>query len=133
MTSILTLDHGSKRIGVARANSVAKLPEALDTIKVDGNELEVIKQYIDQHSADLIVVGWPRNLSGEETKQTDEVAEFCNQLESLKLPIIKQDETLTSVQAEKELKNARQKVSDKGMIDARAAMLILDDYLRSLS
>lgn len=132
MKSFLALDFGATRIGAARASVEAKLAQPLPTIANDGSELDSIKEIVDEFSIDTIIVGWPRNLSGEETAQTEEVGQFCESLKQLELPIVKQDETLTSVQAKAELKSTRQKVTDKGMIDARAAVLILEDYLRSL-
>lgn len=128
---ILALDYGAKRIGVARASQTVKIAQALPTIEVDGKEIEAIAKQVHSHNVDTIVVGWPRNLQGEETAQTREVEQFIEKLSGLGCTIIRQDETLTSVQAETELRESSKTVQ-KADIDARSAQLILEDYLKEM-
>lgn len=131
INKVLALDVGEKRIGVAVASMIARLPRALPTLVHDGTVYQRITDYIMQESIDAIVVGRPRNLSGEETAQTRYTYDFVAGLSNhISLPIELQDETLTSRQAEAELK-ARGKPFEKGDIDALAAVYILEDYLRS--
>jgi putative Holliday junction resolvase len=76
-----------------------------------------------------LVVGLPRNMSGEPTAQTESVRQFvARRLNGFGLPVHFQDESLTSVKAEDELKR-RKKPYQKGDIDALAATYILDDYM----
>lgn len=71
----------------------------------------------------------PRNLSGEETAQSATIRQFAQELATYTdLPITLQDETLSSRQAEEELKS-RGKPYSKADIDSLAATLILEDYL----
>ena len=128
--NIIALDVGAKRIGVARASTIAKLPQALETIAVDGQEIKKIVGIIDQEQATTVVVGWPRNQAGLETKQTAEIEQFIQKLsQQTKAEIVRQDESLTSVQAENQLGSG----ASKAAVDARAAELILDDYLGTLA
>lgn len=127
--NILGLDYGSKKIGVARVNEFVKIVEPLGTVMVNGEEIDEIKSLIDEHQIDLIVLGWPRNMSGEETKQTQEVLDFEKRLEQLDMRIERQDESLTSVEAEDRLKSQR-KSYQKVDIDTLSAAIILEDYLR---
>lgn len=124
----LALDVGEKRIGVATAEDAVKIAVAHSTIIVDGTEIEQIRMIAAQEASDIIVVGYPRNQSGEATKQTDYVESFAEKLQTLGLPIEFQDESVTSVQAESILK-AQGQPYEKGDIDAVAATLILQDYL----
>lgn len=131
INKILALDVGEKRIGVAVASTIARLPSSLVTLQHTSNIFADLQRYITEESIDLIVVGRPRNLSGDETAQTRYTRDFIAQLSAhTQLPIVEQDETLTSRQAEAELV-ARGKPYTKGDIDALAAVYILDDYLRT--
>ena len=127
---VIALDVGDKRIGVAWADMSVKLPVAYPTIDVDGHELDRLKQVIDELKATIIVVGLPRNQSGATTPQTDTVRAFAEQLKSFELEIQFQDESLTSVLAEEQLR-LQNKPFTKADIDARAAAIILGDFLEA--
>ena len=128
-TSLLALDVGEKRIGVALADSAVRIAIAFDTISVDGTEIDQISKIIRLESVDIIVVGYPRNQSGEPTKQTAYVETFVTTLQQqIEQPVVFQDESLTSVYAEERLKASRRPY-EKADIDAVAASLILQDYL----
>lgn len=129
-TNIIALDMGERRIGVARANLIARLPEPLSVLNNSENLLLDIQALLDAEDAAAVVVGLPRGMNGQYTEQTIKVEEFIATLRSqLDIPVYAQDETLTSVQAEKEL-NAKGRQFEKGMIDALSATYILDDFLR---
>lgn len=124
----LALDVGEKRIGVARGDDAVRIAAALETIEVDGTEIARIEKLYKLEKADCLIVGYPRNQSGEPTKQTDYVERFVEPLRERGYPVVFQDESLTSVMAEDYLKQAG-KPYQKGDIDALAAALILQDYL----
>jgi len=77
---------------------------------------------------DTIVIGYPRNQSGEPTAQTAFVEEFALKLRDFDADIVFQDESLTSVMAENRLKS-RSTGYDKADIDSEAAAIILQDYM----
>lgn len=124
----LALDVGERRIGVARGDSGVRLAYPLETIEVDGGEYDTIVRMQQQSGADTIVVGYPRNQSGEPTAQTRYVEGFVQPLIERGLTVVFQDESLTSVAAEQRLQ-ASGKPYARGDIDALAATLILQDYL----
>ncbi|MEO6109767.1 MAG: Holliday junction resolvase RuvX [Candidatus Saccharimonadales bacterium] len=128
--SIVCLDVGEKRIGVAVADTGVRIAIAFDTVLVDGTEIETIAKIIDQEGADTLVIGYPRNQLGESTAQTSFVELFAQKLEDFVPTMVFQDESLTSVLAEEQLK-AHKKPYTKGDIDAQAAAIILQDYLES--
>ncbi|QQG51150.1 MAG: Holliday junction resolvase RuvX [Candidatus Saccharibacteria bacterium] len=126
--SFLALDVGEKRIGVAVGDSGVKIAVPFDTIEVDGNEIKRIAQLVVSEKADTVVVGYPRNQSGEPTAQTAYVENFAKQLADIAPDLVFQDESLTSVLAEQRLKGYGRPYS-KGDIDAQAAAIILQDYM----
>jgi len=126
--SLVCLDVGEKRIGVAVADRSIRIAVAFTTIEVDGNELQAIAEIVIRERADTIVVGYPRNQQGETTAQTAYVEQFAKGLEDIATNIVFQDESLTSVIAEQRL-NAMKKPYAKGDIDAQAAAIILEDYM----
>jgi len=127
-SQILALDVGSRRIGVAQADSVSRIAYPLATIDVDGQELRAISELISETDPMVLVVGYPRNQSGETTAQTASVEAFAAKLRPCEVPIVFQDESLTSVMAEERLK-AQGAPYAKADIDAMAATIILTDYL----
>jgi len=129
-SSLVCLDVGEKRIGVAVADSSVRIAVAFDTIEVDGNELKAIAEIVIREGADTIIVGYPRNQQGETTAQTNYVENFAKGLEDIADNIIFQDESLTSVIAEQRLVSMK-KPYTKGDIDAQAAAIILEDYMET--
>jgi putative holliday junction resolvase len=130
--TFLALDVGEKRIGVAVGDSGVRVAVPFDTIEVDGKELERIAKLIIDEKANVVVIGYPRNQSGEPTAQTSYVEEFSKQLVDIAPKIVFQDESLTSILAEQRLQSYK-KPYTKGDIDAQAAALILQDYLEGLA
>ena len=127
MANLIALDVGTKRIGVAAADSTGPVAMPLETIDVDGTEIDAVKKLVETRDIATVVVGYPRNQAGEATNQTGiseafgrKVAEFAT--------VVYQDESLTSVMAEERLK-AYGKPYSKADIDAAAATIILQDYL----
>jgi putative Holliday junction resolvase len=101
------------------------------TLQNGPQTVEQIKQLVIEHDARTLVVGLPRGLEGQETAQTAAVREFVALLsQQLSIPLVLQDEAVTSRKAEEELL-ARGKPYAKGDIDALAATYILDDYLKA--
>lgn len=126
--TLLALDVGEKRIGVARASSLARLPQPAGVIPVDGYEIERIKQLVNTEGATVLVVGLPRNLQSEETDQTRKVRDFVEKLRpELTIAIEFQDESGTSKKAEAEQQESRHRYG----VDELAATYILQDYLET--
>ena len=128
--SLVCLDVGEKRIGVAVADTGVRIAVPFDTVVVDGNELKAIAEIVVREGAEVIVVGYPRNQMGEATAQTQFVERFAENLKDMDAEVVFQDESLTSVMAEDRLKQSG-KPYEKGDIDAHAAAIILQDYLET--
>lgn len=126
--TLVCLDVGEKRIGVAVADTGVRIAVPFATIEVDGSELQSIAEIVIKEQADTIVLGYPRNQQGEVTAQTKYVETFAEGLKDLDKKIVFQDESLTSVLAEQQL-IAHKRPYSKGDIDSQAAAIILQDYL----
>jgi putative Holliday junction resolvase len=132
-TGVVALDVGTRRIGVAVANNIARIARPLTTITNEEGVMLTIRQLLDAEDACAVVVGLPRGLDGQETQQTALVEQFVGKMkEIVHLPVYFQDEALTSRKAEAEL-DSRHKPYQKGEIDALAAAYILEDFLQDHS
>jgi putative Holliday junction resolvase len=124
---ILAIDYGQKRVGVAIAHTIARLPRPLTTLQNTETLLGDIQELVAKEQAGLVIVGLPRGMDGGYTAQTEQVEAFAEQLAgALDVPVVLADETLTSVDAENYLGGGSMAKSD---IDAVAAAYILERYL----
>ncbi len=127
--SVLGLDVGTKRIGVAVATLAARLPRPLTTLRRDDTFFSEVASIIQSEASEMVVVGFPRGLQGQTTAQTEATLAFVKQLRQyLTLPVHLQDEAVTSLNAEAELKG-KGKPYGRHDIDALAATYILEDFL----
>lgn len=127
--SILALDYGDKRVGVAITNVIAKLPQPLITLDNNQQLIENLKQIVSDQKVKTVVVGLPTNLNGQDSDQTTKIRKFIDQLKAdLTIEVVTEDETLSSLRAETEL-SKRGKIFAKADIDKLAACLILEDYI----
>lgn len=125
--NILALDVGDRRVGVALADSQIKIAVPYGYLERSDKIIQQITELMLDHDINILVVGYPRNQSGEATKQTESVEQFAKKLAEVEIDadLVFQDESLSSVEAERRLG----RVKDKGEIDAEAASIILQDYL----
>ena len=131
-SSYLGLDVGARRIGVAYAGGGVSLAVPLTTIEVDGTEKQRLSELVETRKVTVVVVGLPRNQSGELTAQSTLVKEhIAALLDGMAVSVVFQDESLTSVIAEERL-TAQSQPYGKGDIDREAARIILQDYLDTL-
>lgn len=124
--NILGLDIGDVRIGVALANSVARLPSPLAIIDNDRTVFDKLKSIIAEHDISLIVIGLPRNMEGEETAQSRVSRDFATELAKFTdAKIVFADEGLSS-------KRAEAHSPDKKHLDDIAACFILEEHLKGV-
>ena len=132
MKRILCLDYGEKRIGLALSDPLKIIAYPYKTIiKCDLNKLKYeLKKIIDDENIESIVIGLPIGLNGRDTIQTQKVREFRLQILDLNVPIYFEDERFSSLTAAKSMKMEKIKTGyNKGMIDKRAAAIILQQFL----
>jgi putative Holliday junction resolvase len=133
---ILGIDYGNKRVGIAVSDSLGWTAQPLTTLQMHGHQelLTEIKEYINKYNIEKIVVGMPYNMDGTMGQRAEITQAFINFLKNnLELPIILQDERLTTIQAKNILLEADvSRQGRKKVIDKLAASLILQSYLDSL-
>ena len=127
---IIGLDVGTRRIGVAKADTSVRIAIPNGYVLVNGQEIPEILRIARLNDTNFFVVGLPRSNDGNETAQSAYARKFADTL-AASMPgarIYFQDESLTSVVAEERLKK-RKKNFEKGEIDAEAASIILQDFI----
>ena len=131
---VLALDVGDRRIGLAISDPTGMLASPLGTVERGPSEMADILRVVEENRAGEIVVGLPLTLSGESREQAGKVRRFVRDLSArTDLPIRTVDERLSTVQAQRMLRDAggRRRSRDRGRIDASAAAVILQAYLDS--
>jgi len=137
----LGVDYGERRIGLALSDASGMLARPWKTIARQGNPSQVAQTIAGEvdalarqdESIGVVVLGYPRRLSGERNRQTENVERVADQLRRLvTVPLVLQDERLSSREADDLL--ARREGDwrkRKEHLDAMAAAVILQDYLDS--
>ena len=127
----LGIDYGTKRIGLALSDEDGKLAFPKETLKNDGDALNIIVDLIKVENVGEVVVGDSTDFSGAENKIVVEVETFISQLAGkIIIPIRKQKEFLTSVEARR---YGNSKGDMRKSVDAGAAALILQRYLDKIN
>jgi putative Holliday junction resolvase len=139
---VLGIDYGQRRIGLALSDPSGLLARPWKTIARDGtsqqvaaalaSEIETLQQEEDGLVA--VVMGLPRHLSGDPHEQTRAVEVLVDHMRRIvAVPIVLQDERLTSREAEQVLASReRDWRKRKPLLDAMSAAVILQDYLDAL-
>ncbi len=133
---ILALDHGTVRIGVAVSDEMKMFASPLEFIPAEpfDSALARLQQLLREKEVELIVIGMPRNMNGSYGPAAQKVREFSDRLRTaVTVPLVTWDERLSSVQAQRMLREAGHKAKQqKGKVDASAAAILLQSYLDSL-
>ena len=128
----LGIDFGEKRVGLAISDKSNLIASPFKTINyINENDLvSQLEKIVIENNIENFVLGLPINMKGEDTKQTKIVRKFKESLSSLDLPIIYEDERLSSVSAKNSLILQNIKTGhNKPEIDKTAAAIILQQYL----
>lgn len=131
---ILGIDTGDARVGVAVSDELGMLAHPLETITVAKvNPIDRIAALVAEKNAEAVVVGMPRNMDGSFGPAAEKAKAFIEALKA-KVPcrVISWDERLTTVAAQRNLRESGKKAKDqKGIIDQAAAQIILQGWLDS--
>ncbi len=128
----LGIDHGTRRIGLAFGDELGvatPLPALIDA--ADGKRWAALVALVRERRITEFVVGLPLNMDDSEGGKAREVRAFAARLTAeFALPVHLVDERLTSYEAEATIAKAKRRaVRASGLIDSRAATIILQDYL----
>ena len=135
--SILALDYGTKRIGVAVSDATRSLARPLPFLPAEpfGKLVKDLKALLAEHKIETIVVGMPRNMDGSYGEASQKVRAFIAHLSrTILIPIQTIDERLSTVQAGRYLHEAGHKAKDqRTKIDSASAAVLLQAYLDRLT
>jgi putative Holliday junction resolvase len=131
VSRVIAFDHGTRRIGVAVADTEAGQAFSRPAIRLaPGGDIGPVVTLARSEQAAQVVVGLPRNMDGREGPQAAAARRFGDQLTKAGLPVLFVDERLTSWEAEQRLgPQASRSGRQRGAVDSAAARLILQDYL----
>lgn len=133
MNKIMGLDLGDKTIGVAISDLLGLTAQGVTTIirKSNKEDYGILKEMIDEHNIEKVVVGLPKNMNGTIGPQAEKTIKFAEKLKNkFDIDLIYQDERLTSKSAERMLiAGDVRREKRKDLIDKVAATIILQAYL----
>jgi putative Holliday junction resolvase len=136
-TRIMGLDVGAKRIGIAVSDLLGITAQGLETLQRRNKryDFQHLRRVIRDYHVTEIVVGLPLRLSGSDSAQTEKVQAFADELkQKFELPIHMWDERLTSVQANRLLREAELSIEKRAAaVDRMAAVLILQSFMDAKS
>jgi putative Holliday junction resolvase len=145
--SILAVDYGRARIGLALADSETRMAQPLGTMeRINRNEdMRRLRELVHEHGVKQLVVGLPLRLDGTRGEMAEEVERFAQRLrKQIGVPVEMVDERLTSWEAERLLEEVQgrfirdeklagtrkpKNAPPKMTVDAVAAAVILKEYL----
>jgi len=128
----IAFDYGDTRTGVALCDPDGILSSPLCVLQTrDKNFIELLQALLLEHQPIRIFIGLPKNMSGTSGESVDKVEAFAESVRTVsEIPITLIDERLSTVSAQKKLKEAGVSSRDsKGLIDAMAAVAILEQGL----
>jgi len=132
--TVLALDVGEARIGVARAEVGMRLAFGRGAIRRgrQAEDVAAVARLARDEGADRIVVGLPTRTDGRDSKQTQRVRAFARALQDAGLSVEYEDERFTTRIAEREIAHGPLRAAkrrDKGRVDEASAVLILESWL----
>lgn len=136
MGRIACIDYGLARLGVAISDERKIISSSVGVIHAQKTSKETAKCIVEAllpFSLDEIVIGFPLHMNGKRGFLADEVMHFISLLEQdFSCPIVPWDERLTTVLAERTLKEGKMSRKKRTkVIDAVTAIIILQSYLES--
>ena len=130
---ILALDVGKKRIGLALSDPLGMTAQGLATLQRTRirDDMDALADVCRRHEVAALLVGEPRHMSGDQSRQAVYTREFAERLaEHTGLPVHYLDERLTSVQAERVLRESGISIEKRARaVDKLAAVLLLQSWL----
>ncbi len=130
MYKVMSLDIGTKRIGVALSDYLLIIANGHSCInrEPENKAVEEILKIAKENNVKKIVVGIPYNMDGTQGGQAEDCKNFASKLQGY--DIIYEDERLTSDAAEENLRNQKTDFrKNKGLVDIESARIILEQYL----
>lgn len=130
------LDVGSRTVGIAVSDLLGWTAQGLEIIKINEDEgefgIERVADLVKQYEVEEFVVGLPKNMNNTIGPRAEAAIAYGDLLkETFNLPVVYQDERLSTVAAERMLVEQANtsRAKRKKVIDKLAAVMILQNYL----
>jgi len=132
---ILALDLGKKRIGLALSDPLGITAQGLATLERTNirEDLAALEAIVREREVTLLLMGHPLHMSGRESRQSEYTRDFANRLsEKTGVEVRFWDERLTTVEANRVLKESGMSIEKRARaVDRLAAVILLESYLDS--
>lgn len=133
MPSIIAIDYGEKRTGIAITDPFQIIASPLETVQTV-DLLNYLKNLLHNNEVEEVLIGQPFDLKGNLNPLEDKIVSFISKLklDQPDLKIKRMDERFTSVMAKDILLNSgkgKKKRREKGSLDKISASLLLSEYL----
>ncbi len=130
---ILALDLGKRRIGLAVSDALGITAQGLETLQrtTIREDMARLARLAAEREVTLLLMGNPIHMSGREGRQAVYVREFAGRLgEATGLPVEFWDERLTTVAAQRVLKDSGISIEKRAKaVDRLSAVILLESYL----
>lgn len=135
MGRIIAIDYGKKRCGIAVTDPLQIIANSLTSVP-SADLIGFLKTYCASEQVDKIVIGYPRQMNGQESDSMRYIRPAIKRIEKEfpEMPVITFDERFTSTIAHRTMIDAgvkKMQRRDKALVDPIAASIILNDYLQS--
>jgi putative Holliday junction resolvase len=131
----MALDVGKRRIGIAVSDPLGITAQGMPTLERTRirEDIDRLATLAEQQEVRLFLVGDPRHMSGERSRQAEYTHDFAERLRNrTQLPVKFWDERLTTVQAERVLRQSGISIQKRAKaVDRLAAVILLESYLES--
>lgn len=131
----MSIDFGTKRVGVAVTDPLQIIVSGLETVPTSGI-FDFLKTYFSIEEVEQIVVGMPYHLDGNPTELKPQIDNFIREINQLfpTIKVVTQDERFTSSNAKKMILQSgakKKKRQDKSLVDKISAVIILQEYMET--
>lgn len=130
---VLALDVGKKRIGLAISDELGITAQGLETLHRTRirDDLARLTSLIQTRGVTLLLIGRPLHMTGSESRQSVYTEEFAARLHQVcSIPTVFWDERLTTVEAERLLREGNASLEERKLaVDRLSAVLLLESYL----
>ena len=131
MSRTMAVDLGTVRTGVAVSDELGMLAQPWKTLPGGDAALEAVVSAVGELKPVRVLVGLPRNMDGSYGPAAEGARAFAEQLQSrVQCPVDLWDERLTTVSAQRALRESGRKARDqRGVVDQVAAQFLLQSWL----
>jgi putative holliday junction resolvase len=132
MARLLGIDPGSRRCGIAVTDRDESMAFPRPALSTNDQLVGSVRSLVEEEGVELVVIGRPVALSGNETASTQEADALYELLVQglAPIPVVQWDERLTTHEAQRSLSQAGVKAKNhRQHVDSAAAVIMLQSYM----